>query len=81
MKSNKTGHSSPSYYLKCAMLLLVSHELPQYGAFADAVSIFHDKTAYQTFENGIRVLVMLRLNDTYHEDIVVNVTVGELEGE
>ncbi len=24
---------------------------------------------------------MLRLNDAYHEDIVVNVTVGELEGE
>ncbi len=63
------------------MLLCVCHKLPQYGAFADDVNIFHGKTAYQTFENGIRVLVMLRLNDTYHEDIVVNVTVGELEGE
>ena len=63
------------------MLVLVCHELPQYGAFADDVNIFHDKTAYRTFENGIRVLVMLRLNDTYHEGIVVNVTVGELEGE
>ncbi len=61
------------------MLLCVCHKLPQYGAFADDVNIFHDKTAYLTFENGIRV--MLRLNDTYHEDIVVNVTVGELEGE
>ncbi len=61
-------------------MLLVCHELPQYGAFAD-VTIFHDKTAYRTFENKIRVLVMLRLNDAYHEDVVVNVTVGELEGE
>ena len=63
------------------MLLLVCHELPQYDAFADDVNIFHERTAYRTFENKIRVLVTLRLNDTYHEDIVVNVTVGELEGE
>ncbi len=63
------------------MLLLVSHELSQYGAFVDDVNIFHDKTALRTFENRTRVLVTLRLNNTYHEDIVVNVTVGELEGE
>ena len=63
------------------MMLLVCHELPQYDAFADDVNIFHDKTAYSALENKIRVLVTLRLNDTYHEDIVVNVTVGELEGE
>ena len=62
------------------MMLLVCHELPQYDAFVD-VNIFHDKTAYSALENKIRVLVTLRLNDTYHEDIVVNVTVGELEGE
>ena len=63
------------------MLLLVCHELPQYDAFADDVNIFHERTAYRTFENKTRVLVTLRLNDTYHEDIMVNVTVGELEGE
>ena len=62
------------------MMLFVCHELPQYGAFAD-VYVFHERTAYKTFENKTRVLVMLRLNNTYHEDIVVNVTVGELEGE
>ena len=63
------------------MLLLACHELPQYDAFADDVNIFHERTAYRTFENKTRVLVTLRLNNTYHEDIVVNVTVGELEGE
>ena len=62
------------------MLLLVCHELPQYDAFAD-VNVFHERTAYKKFENKVRVPVTLRLNDTYHEDIVVNVTVGELEGE
>ena len=62
------------------MMLLVCHELPQYDAFAD-VNIFHERTAYRNFENKIRVLVTLRLNNAYHEDLVVNVTVGELEGE
>ena len=62
------------------MLLLVCHELPQYDAFA-AVNVFHERTAYRNFENKIRVPVTLKLNNTYHEDIVVNVTVGELEGE
>ena len=62
------------------MMLFVCHEIPQYDAFAD-VNIFHERTAYRNFENKIRILVTLRLNDTYHEDIVVNVTVGELEGE
>ena len=63
------------------MMLLVCHELPQYDAFADGVNIFHERTAFRNFENKIWVMVTLRLNDTYHEDIVVNVTVGELEGE
>ena len=63
------------------MMLLVCHEVPQYDAFADDVNIFHERTAYRNFENKIRVLVTLRLNDAYHEDIVVNATVGELEGE
>ena len=62
------------------MMFLACHELPQYDAFAD-VYIFHERTAYRTYENKIRVLVTLRLNDAYHEDIVVNVSVGELEGE
>ena len=62
------------------MMLLVCHEIPQYDAFAD-VNIFHERTAYSNFENKIIVPVTLRLNDTYHEDIVVNVAVGELEGE
>ena len=63
------------------MLLLVCHELPQYDAFVDDTNIFHERTAVRNFENKIRVPVTLRLNDAYHEDIVVNVTVGELEGE
>ena len=63
------------------MMLLVYHELPQYGAFVDDINIFHERTAFTNFENKIRVPVTLRLNGTYHEDIVVNVTVGELEGE
>ena len=63
------------------MLLIVCHELPQYDAFVDDINIFHERTAVRNFENKIRVPVTLRLNDTYHEDIVVNVTVGELEGE
>ena len=63
------------------MMLLVGHELTQYGAFADDVNIFHERTAYRNFENKIRVLVTLILSNAYHEDIVINVTVGELEGE
>ena len=59
---------------------LVCQELPQYDAFA-YVNVFHERTAYRNFENLIRVPVTLRLNNAYHEDIVVNVTVGELEGE
>ena len=62
------------------MMLLVCHEIPQYDAFVD-VNIFHERTAFRNFENKIRIPVTLRLSDTYHEDIVVNVTVGELEGE
>ena len=45
------------------------------------VAIFLDRMAYSIFENEQVVTVTLTLNDTYHEDIVVDVAVGELQGE
>ncbi len=47
---------------------------------AEVVAISLDSTAYSIFENEQVVTVTLTLNDTYREDIVVNVTVGELLG-
>ena len=47
---------------------------------AAVVAIFLDRTAYSIFENEQVVTVTLTLNDTYREDIVVNVAVGELLG-
>ena len=44
------------------------------------VAISLDSTAYSIVENEQVVTVTLTLNDTYHEDIVVNVAVGELLG-
>ena len=44
------------------------------------VAISLDRRAYSIFENEQVVTVTLRLNDTYREDIVVNVAVGELLG-
>ena len=58
----------------------ISHELPHNGAFAAVVVIFLDQTTNIIFENQQVLTVTLRLNDTYHEDIVVNVAVGELQG-
>ena len=48
--------------------------------FAENVEIFFDQTAYSIFENPRVVTVTVKLSDTYNEDIVVNVAVGELEG-
>ena len=45
------------------------------------VAISLDRRAYSIFENEQVVTVTLRMNDTYHADIVVNVAVGELLGE
>ena len=45
-----------------------------------AVAISLDQTDYSIFENEQVVAVTLTLNDTYHEDIVVDVAVGELLG-
>ena len=47
---------------------------------AEVVAISLDRTAYSIVENEQVVTVTLTLNDTYREDIVVNVTVGELLG-
>ena len=47
---------------------------------AAVVAIFLDRTAYSIFENEQVVTVTLTLNDTYREDIEVNVAVGELLG-
>ena len=44
------------------------------------VAISLDRTAYSIFENEQVVTVTLTLNDTYQDDIVVNVAVGELLG-
>ena len=44
------------------------------------VAISLDRTAYSIVENEEVVTVTLTLNDTYREDIVVNVAVGELLG-
>ena len=54
--------------------------MPHYGAFAEDVEVFFDQTAYSIFENQLGITVSLRLSDTYREDIVVNVAVGELQG-
>ena len=44
------------------------------------VAISLDRSAYSIFENEQVVTVTLTLNDTYREDIVVSVAVGELLG-
>ena len=44
------------------------------------MEIFFDQTAYSIFENAGMVTVTVKLSDTYNEDIVVNVAVGELKG-
>ena len=44
------------------------------------MAIFLDQTTYSIFENEQVVTVTLRLNETYRDNIVVNVTVGELQG-
>ena len=45
-----------------------------------AVAISLDQINYKSFENEEVVTVTLSLNNTYHEDILVNVAVGELLG-
>ena len=45
-----------------------------------AVAISLDRTDYSIFENEQLVTVTLTLNDTYREDIVVNLAVDELQG-
>ena len=45
------------------------------------VAISLDRTAYSIVENEQVVTVTLTLNDTYREDLVVNVAVDELQGE
>ena len=47
---------------------------------AAVVAISMDRAAYSIVENEQVVTVTLILNDTYQEDIVVNVAVGELLG-
>ena len=65
----------------CTLLTAsVMNYLMHNGAFAAAVVIFLDQTTNSIFENQQVLTVTLRLNDTYHEDIVVNVAVGELQG-
>ena len=44
------------------------------------VAISLDRAAYSIVENEQVVTVTLTLNDTYQEDIVVTVAVGELLG-
>ena len=44
------------------------------------VAIFLDQTTYSIFENEQVVTVTLRLNETYRDNIVVYVAVGELQG-
>ena len=44
------------------------------------VAISLDRTAYSILEFEQVVTVILTLNDTYHQDIVVDVAVGELQG-
>ena len=45
-----------------------------------AVAIFLDRAAYSIVENEQLVTVTLRLNDTYREDIEVNLAMDELQG-
>ena len=49
-------------------------------AFVAEVAITLDQMDYRILENEQVVTVTLRLNDIYHEDIVVDVAVGELLG-
>ena len=44
------------------------------------VAISLDRAAYSIVENEQVVAVTLTLNDTYQEDIIVNVAIGELLG-
>ena len=76
---------SVQYYTVCSgaglyHVSFISHELPHCGVLAAAVAISLDQTTYSILENEQVVMVTLRLNDTYPEDIVVNVAVGELQG-
>ena len=48
--------------------------------FTENVEIIFEQTAYSIFENQQVVTVTLGLSDAYHEDIVVDVTVDELQG-
>ena len=47
---------------------------------AEVVAISLDETAYSILENEQVVTVTLTLNDTYRQDIIVNLAVGELQG-
>ena len=47
--------------------------------FIEDVQIFFDQTAYSITENQQVVTVILRLSDTYREDIVVDVAISELQ--
>ena len=48
--------------------------------FIGDVKIFFDQTAYSITENQQVVTAILRLSDTYREDIVVDVAISELQG-
>ena len=61
-------------------LLYHIYELRHYGALAAEVAISLDQRAYSILENEQVVMVTLRLNDTYRENIVVKVAVSELQG-
>ena len=49
-------------------------------AFVAEVAITLDQMDYRILENEQVVTVTLRLNDIYHEDITVDVTVDKLLG-
>ena len=63
-------------------LYCTGHELAHRSlCIVAAVAISLDQMDYRRFENEEVVRMTLTLNDTYHEDIVVNVAVGEVLGE
>ena len=62
-------------------LYCTAHELPHRSlCIVVAVAISLDQMDFNIFENEQVVTVTLTLNDTYRQDIVVNVAVGELLG-
>ena len=62
-------------------LYCTAHEHPHQSlCIVAAVAISLDQMNFNIFENEQVVTVTLTLNDTYREDIVVNVAVGELLG-